>query len=76
MRARVAPAPIVPSIKRQDVEARVLRAMQERFFEPGDFAAFCNEFTAELNRLRRGYVSSMASARRELAGVERRQARS
>ena len=37
------------SIKRQEVEARVLRAMRERFFEPGAFAAFCEGFTAEMN---------------------------
>jgi site-specific DNA recombinase len=47
--------------------------MRERFFEPGAFAAFCKEFTAELKRLRRGHVANMATARRELAGVERRQ---
>ena len=38
------------SISRHDVEARVLRAMRERFFEPGAFAAFCEGFTAELTR--------------------------
>ena len=61
------------SIKRQEVETRVLRAMRERFFEPGAFAAFCEGFTAEIARQRREHLAQMAGARRELAAVERRQ---
>ena len=60
------------SIKRQDVEARVLRAMRELFFEPGAFAAFCEDFTAEMTRQRREHLAQLAGARRELAAVERR----
>lgn len=60
------------SIKRQELEARVLRAMRERFFEPGAFAAFCEGFTAEMTLQRREHVAQMASVRRELAAVERR----
>jgi site-specific DNA recombinase len=59
------------SIKRQDVEARVLCAMRERFFEPGAFAAFCEGFTAEMNLQRREHRAQMAGARRELAMAER-----
>jgi site-specific DNA recombinase len=59
------------SIKRTDVEARALRAMRELFFEPGMFAAFCAEFTAEMTRQRHEHVAHMAGARRELASVER-----
>lgn len=59
------------SIKRQEVEGRTLRAMRERFFEPGAFAAFCEGFTAELTLHRREHIGKMAGARRELAGVER-----
>lgn len=59
------------SIKRQEVEARVLRAMRERFFEPGAFAAFCEGFTTELNLQRREHIAKMAGARRELAAVDR-----
>jgi hypothetical protein len=47
--------------------------MQERFFEPSRFAVFCEEFTAELTRLRREHLAQMVGARRELATVERRQ---
>ncbi len=59
------------SIKRQDVEARALRAMRELFFEPGAFAAFCDGFTAEMTLQRREHLAQMAGARRELAAVER-----
>lgn len=61
------------SIKRQDVEARALRAMRERFFEPGAFAAFCEGFAAEMTLQRREHLAQMAGTRRELVGVERRQ---
>jgi site-specific DNA recombinase len=61
------------SIKRQEVEARALRAMRELFFEPGAFAAFCEGFTAEMTRRRRDHMAQLAGARRELTAVERRQ---
>ncbi len=60
------------SIKRQEVEARALRAMRERFFEPGAFAAFCEGFTAEMTLQRREHIAQMAGARREIAVVQRR----
>ena len=60
------------SIKRQDVEARVLRAMRERFFDPGQFAMFCKGFTLAVTERRRDHLAEMAGARRELAAVERR----
>jgi site-specific DNA recombinase len=59
------------SIKRQDVEARALRAMRERFFEQGAFEAFCEGFTAEMTLQRREHLAEMAGARRELGAVER-----
>lgn len=49
----------------------MLRAMRERFFEPGAFAAFCEGFLAEMNLQRRKHLAQMAGARRELAAVER-----
>lgn len=60
------------SIKRHEVEARALRAMRERFFEPGAFAAFCEGFTAEMTLQRREHMAQSAGARRELVAVERR----
>src|SRR5262245_504332 len=60
-------------IKRQEVEARVLRAMQERFFDPGVFEEFCRAFTAEMERLRHEHLATLGGARRERAGIARRQ---
>ena len=60
------------SIKRQDVEARAMRAMRERFLEPGAFAAFCEGFTTEMTVRRREHLAQLAGTRRELAAVERR----
>jgi site-specific DNA recombinase len=59
------------SISRFDVESRVLRAMRERLLEPGDFAVFCEAFTAQLEVRRRAHMASLTGARRELGGVER-----
>jgi site-specific DNA recombinase len=59
------------SIKRQDMEARALRAMRELFFEPGAFAAFCEGFTAEIALQRREHLAQRAGARREFTAVER-----
>ena len=72
MPGRGEPARTRRSIKRHEVEARALRAMRERFFEPGAFAAFCEGFTAKMSLLRRDHMTQMAGARRELAAVERR----
>lgn len=58
-------------IKRQDVEARVLRAMRERFFEPGAFAEFCRGFADEMETRRKERLAQMTATRRELASVER-----
>lgn len=61
------------SIRRQEVEARVLNAMKDRFFEPGAFAEFCAGFTEELNRVRQEQRVQLARAPREIASIERRQ---
>ena len=60
------------AIKRQEVEARVLRAMRELFFEPGVFEEFCKAFVAEQERLRRERQAQMGDIRREIAAVQRR----
>lgn len=61
------------TIRRQEIEARVLLAMRERFFEPGAFEAFCQAFTEEMNRLRREHRVTLEAAPREIAGIDRRQ---
>jgi hypothetical protein len=60
------------TISRHEVEARVLHAMKERLFEPGAFEAFCEAFTAEMNRLRREHRTKRAAAPREIASINRR----
>ena len=60
------------SIKRQEVEARVLRAIQERLLESGAFADFCASFTEELNKLRREHRVKLSAAPREIASIDRK----
>ncbi len=60
------------SIKRAEVEQRVLRAMQERFFEPGAFAEFCKGFTEAVNERRREHRAKLAGAARQIAAEDRR----
>ena len=60
------------TLKRQDLEARAPRAMREGFFEQGAFDAFCEGFTAELNRFRREHRVQLAAAPREIDGINRR----
>lgn len=60
-------------IKRLELEARALRAIRERLFEPRAFEEFCEVFTAEMTRLRREHLAEMAGARRRLQTVEHRQ---
>lgn len=60
------------TIKRQEVEARVLRALRERFFERGAFEEFCAAFTDEMNRLRREHRTKLAAGPREIATIDRR----
>ena len=50
----------------------MLRALQERFFAPGEFDAFCHAFTEEMNRLRREHRTRLAAAPREISSLDRR----
>jgi site-specific DNA recombinase len=59
-------------IKRSEIESRVLRAMQERFFDAGAFEEFCAGFTEEMNRLRREHRAKVAAIPRELEVNRRR----
>jgi site-specific DNA recombinase len=54
------------TIRRDEVEARVLKALQERLLNQELFAEFCEEFTREMNRLRMERRASLASAKREI----------
>ena len=54
------------TIRRDEVEARVLKALQERLLNQELFDEFCQEFTREMNRLRMEHRASLSSAEREL----------
>ncbi len=56
------------TIRRDEVEARVLRALEEKLLQQDLFEEFCDEFTREMNRLRMERRASLSSAKR---GVER-----
>lgn len=61
------------TITRQELEGRVLRAMQARFFDPGRFDEFCRVFTEEMNRLRREHRAKLSAAPREIVAIDERQ---
>ena len=57
------------TIRRDEVEARVLRALRERLLQQDLFEEFCDEFTGEMNRLRMERRASLSSAKREVERV-------
>ena len=57
------------TIRRDEVEQRVLHALQEKLLRHDLFEEFCEEFTREMNRLRLEYRASLSSAERELERV-------
>ena len=60
------------TIRRDEVEARVLRAIQDKLLRQDLFEDFCCEFTREMNRLRMERRAELSSAERELAHLETR----
>ena len=60
------------TIRRDEVEARVLRALEEKLLRQDLFEEFCEEFTREMNRLRGQHRATLVSAERELARLEAR----
>src|SRR5690242_3313852 len=60
------------TIRRDEVEARVLKALQERLLNQELFEEFCDEFTREMNRLRMERRASLAAAKRELEQISPR----
>lgn len=59
------------TIPRQEVEERVLTALQEKLLRKDFFEEFCREFTKEMNRLRMEQRASLSGAKRELERVKR-----
>jgi site-specific DNA recombinase len=58
------------TIRRDEVEARVLRALQERLLRQDLFEEFCDEFTREMNRLRMEHRAGLSAAEREIERIE------
>ena len=60
------------TIRREEVEARVLKAMEERLWNQELFEEFCQEFTRERNRLHGEATAAATAAVRQLAAIDRR----
>ena len=56
------------TILRDEVEARVLSALQDKLLRKGLFEEFCREFAKEMNRLPMKQGANITSAKRELPG--------
>ena len=57
------------TIARAELERRVLGALSSRLMAPEIFAVFCEEFTAETNRIRRKAAAQVTDRANELARV-------
>jgi site-specific DNA recombinase len=60
------------TIRRDEVEGRVHRAMQDKLLNQELFEAFCDEFTREMNRLRMQQRAELSAAEREIDRIEAR----
>ena len=60
------------TIRRDEVEARVLKALEEKLLNQELFEEFCEEFTREMNRLRGEHRANLVAGERELARLEAR----
>ena len=60
------------TIPRQEVETRVLRALQDKLMRKDFFEEFCREFAKEMNRLRMEQRAGLSSAKREVERIGRR----
>jgi site-specific DNA recombinase len=60
------------TIRRDEVEGRVLKALQEKLLRQDLFEEFCEEFTRELNRLRMQHRASLSAVEREIERIKAR----
>ena len=58
------------TIRRDEVESRVLKALQDKRLNQELFEEFCEEFTREMNRLRMEHRASLSAAEREIERIE------
>ena len=59
------------TIRRDALEGSVLNGLRSHLMEPELFAAFCEEFTREVNRLRIGSDAEIIERRKELERIDR-----
>lgn len=59
------------TIRRDEVERRVLLVLQEKLLAQDLFEEFCEEFTREMNRLRTEARANLSDKRQELTAVQR-----
>jgi len=57
------------TIRRDEIEARVLKALQEKLLNQELFEEFRDEFTREMNRLRMERRASLSSAKRDVERI-------
>jgi hypothetical protein len=60
------------TIRRDEIETRVLTALQEKLLRQDLFEEFCDEFTREMNRLRMEHRANLSTAEREIERIEGR----
>jgi hypothetical protein len=60
------------TIRRDEVEARVLKVLEEKLLRQDLFDEFCEEFTREMNRLRMEHRASLSTAAREIERLDAR----
>jgi site-specific DNA recombinase len=60
------------TIRRDEVEARVLKALEDKLLRQDLFDEFCDEFTREMNRLRMQHRANLTAAEREIERIEAR----
>ena len=58
------------TIRRDEIETRVLTALQEKLLRQDLFEEFCDEFTREMNRLRMEHRANLSTAEREIDRIE------
>jgi DNA invertase Pin-like site-specific DNA recombinase len=58
------------TIRRDEVEARVLRALQDKLLRQDLFEEFCDEFTREMNRIRMEHRAGLSAAENEIDRIE------
>jgi hypothetical protein len=58
------------TIRRAEVETRVLKALHVKLLPQDLFEEFCDEFTREMNRLRMEHRASLSSAEHGLERVQ------